>query len=822
MKRILCAILCFAMLLGLCPTTFAVDDINEFVIENGVLVKYTGNGGDVAVPKGVTEIGSQAFSQVRGKSYISSVIIPEGCVKIGDEAFYFAGDLVTSMKVTLPSTLREIGAHAFECAHVTQINFPQGLETIGDEAFSQAWMESVELPSSLRTLGEGAFHGCENLTRVSWAGRTFTQKELEQWFFGTPFYYAGGSGGTTDPEQPDPGEGSISPSDFIIENGVLTRCSAYSAVSITVPEGVTAIGEYAFGQCSKMQQLNLPSTLRAINSWALEGCALRQIDIPDSVTSIGSYAFSDCRYLTRVELPTGLTRLEESTFQNCSSLSQITLPAGLDYIGGYAFRECQQLKNVNLPNSLSEIGAFAFCGTAMSGPLTLPTGLKTLGDNAFADTDLTALTLPEGMDSIGVNLVTGCQALTSITFPKTGKAVEGMRDLLVGEFWGVVDAPNLKELNNIPSTDYAQALQTHLDLIAGLADPSRYLATQSDTITAKAQEITSGLSGDYAKAQAIFQWMTKNITYDYEFFSEQKDSTYLKAEDVLKYRLTVCEGFSALTQALLQSVGIPAVYVSGWVGEAESYWTAFWKDLHAWNMAYVDGRWIIIDSTWGAPGGPGTQGSTLDARYFDPSVYFLASTHSAHSASKPSTGGQPDPDPGKEDPVPSHEFLDVPAGTWYTNAVNWAVSKDITNGTNTAQTEFSPTQDCTHAQILTFLYRAARGAGKAVAADMDKAVAWAREKGMIGTSFDGSEPCTRADAVNYIWQAFGKDSAKASSFTDVPAGASYAKAVDWAVANGITNGTNDAQTQFSPNDICTRGHIVTFLHRAYVPEVRLK
>ena len=104
---------------------------------------------------------------------------------------------------------------------------------------------------------------------------------------------------------------------------------------------------------------------------------------------------------------------------------------------------------------------------------------------------------------------------------------------------------------------------------------------------------------------------------------------------------------------------------------------------------------------------------------------------------------------------------------------------------------------------------------------MDKAVAWAREKGMIDGSFNGKAYCTRADAVSYIWQALGRENAKSSGFTDVPAGAGYAKAVDWAVANGITNGTNAAQTEFSPNQVCDRGTIVTFLHRAYVPEARL-
>ena len=165
-------------------------------------------------------------------------------------------------------------------------------------------------------------------------------------------------------------------------------------------------------------------------------------------------------------------------------------------------------------------------------------------------------------------------------------------------------------------------------------------------------------------------------------------------------------------------------------------------------------------------------------------------------------------------------MADVKVSDFYAAPVAWALEKDLTNGTGNGK--FSPAQACTHAQILTFLYRANRGGGTASAQDMDLAVQWAREKGMIDSSFNGGAFCTRAEAVNYIWQALGRQSAKTGSFTDVPPGAGYARAVDWAVANGVTNGTNAAQTEFSPNKVCDRGTIVTFLHRAYVPSARLK
>lgn len=178
-------------------------------------------------------------------------------------------------------------------------------------------------------------------------------------------------------------------------------------------------------------------------------------------------------------------------------------------------------------------------------------------------------------------------------------------------------------------------------------------------------------------------------------------------------------------------------------------------------------------------------------------------------------------------PAPSApSFTDVP--DWCGNAVNWAVSKGITQGTG--NNEFSTMRTCTHGEILTFLWRAAgqqpakAKAPVTVVSYFQDAVDWAYGEGLIGASFDAMADCTRADAVRYIWQAFGKHSAPASSFSDVPAGADYAPAVNWAVDIGVTAGTagsTDDGTVFSPAKTCTRGEIVTFLHRAYVPEARL-
>ena len=168
-------------------------------------------------------------------------------------------------------------------------------------------------------------------------------------------------------------------------------------------------------------------------------------------------------------------------------------------------------------------------------------------------------------------------------------------------------------------------------------------------------------------------------------------------------------------------------------------------------------------------------------------------------------------------------FTDVAATSPYYDGIEWAVDEGITNGTTA--TTFSPYQNCTRAQIITYLWRAA---GSPEPASMEpaytdvtdtslyffKAVQWASEQGLVeGETFDPYAGCTRAMAVYFMWVAADSPEAAASSFTDVAADADYAAAVNWAVAQGVTLGTGDGST-FSPDTVCQRGQIVTFLYRA--------
>ena len=170
------------------------------------------------------------------------------------------------------------------------------------------------------------------------------------------------------------------------------------------------------------------------------------------------------------------------------------------------------------------------------------------------------------------------------------------------------------------------------------------------------------------------------------------------------------------------------------------------------------------------------------------------------------------------------DFTDVSTDAYYYEAVKWAAKKGITGGIGNGL--FGPNQPCTRAQIVTFLWRAAgspepksMSSFSDVSADSyyAKAVAWAVENGITTGTGDGKfspdATCTRAQSVTFLFRAIGKLVDSKAEFSDVLTNSYYANAVAWAVENGVTNGIGDGL--FGPDNSCTRAQIVTFLYRAY-------
>lgn len=178
-----------------------------------------------------------------------------------------------------------------------------------------------------------------------------------------------------------------------------------------------------------------------------------------------------------------------------------------------------------------------------------------------------------------------------------------------------------------------------------------------------------------------------------------------------------------------------------------------------------------------------------------------------------------------DEPVaPEKLFADVSVDDYYYEAVKWASENGVTGGIG--ENLFGAKLPCTRAQIVTFLWRAAgspepKGMSGFVDVSADayyaKAVAWAVEQGIVSgtsaTTFSPDAVCTRAQSVAFLYRAFGEKVNKAAGFSDVSADAYYADAVAWAVENGVASGIGGGL--FAPDQDCARGQIVAFLYRAY-------
>jgi uncharacterized repeat protein (TIGR02543 family) len=357
----------------------------------------------IVLPSHLTFIGSQAFSGLD----LESITIPEGVTSIGEDAFY--GNNLTS--VTLPSTLTSIGDRAFSWNNLTSVTLPSTLTSIGDSAFSYNGLSSVTLPSTLTSIGDRAFDG-NSLTSFSIGNNE-------------NFAYENNLLMTSDKKTVIAGVGTLT--------------------SVTIPEGVTSIGDRAFSW-NNLTSVTLPSTLTSIGDRAFDGNSLTSVIIPEGVTSIGDSAFS-YNGLTSVTLPSTLTSIGDGAFYE-NDLTSVTLPSTLTSIGDRAFYS-NNLTSVTLPSTLTSIGDRAFywaeitnfsienneyftyennllmtsdkktviAGVGTLTSVTIPEGVTSIGDRAFYNNDLTSVTIPEGVRSIGDSAFYG-NNLTSVTIPE--------------------------------------------------------------------------------------------------------------------------------------------------------------------------------------------------------------------------------------------------------------------------------------------------------------------------------------------------------------------------------------------------------------------
>ena len=288
-------------------------------------------------------------------------------------------------------------------SEITHNNVTHSVTSIGDFAFYDCkGLTSITIPNSVTSIGDYAFYDCKGLT------------------------------------------------------------------SIVIPNGVTSIGNNVFYNCSGLTSIEIPNSVTSIGEYAFADCSgLTSIEIPNSVTSIGNSAFADCSGLTSIEIPNSVTSIGNSAFIFCSELTSITIPNSVTSIGNYTFSSCSGLTSITIPNSVTSIGYDAFKGTAwynnqpegvvyagnvlykykgtmlsntyvvvkdgtlgITGgafsscreltSITIPNSVTSIGEEAFNwCSGLTSIKIPNSVTSIGDGVFSGCSGLTSIEIPNS-------------------------------------------------------------------------------------------------------------------------------------------------------------------------------------------------------------------------------------------------------------------------------------------------------------------------------------------------------------------------------------------------------------------
>ena len=195
------------------------------------------------------------------------------------------------------------------------------------------------------------------------------------------------------------------------------------------PDGdqVTAVEDYGFLWKKSLCSVTLPESLETIGQWAFAECgSLETVLLSEGVTSIGTAAFLECTALSEVRLPEGLTHLGDSAFSSCTSLKRVTVPGSLGMIPQWAFYHCAALEELTLAEGVTSIGYSAFYGCGSLTSLTLPATLHTLSKGAFAQCGgLMSVSVGEGLTTLESLAFDKCVSLVSVTLPASLEILSG-------------------------------------------------------------------------------------------------------------------------------------------------------------------------------------------------------------------------------------------------------------------------------------------------------------------------------------------------------------------------------------------------------------
>ena len=254
--------------------------------------------------------------------------------------------------------------------------------------------------------------------------------------------------------------------------------------SITIPSGVTSIGDSAFSKCYILTSITIPSGVTSIGGSAFSEChSLTSITIPSGVTSIGGSAFYRCSSLTSITIPSSVISIGNNMFHSCYALASVTVLGSITSISRSAFRDCYSLTSITIPSGVTSIGDYAFCSCYSIPSITIPSGVTSIDGSAFYDCrSLTSITIPSGVTIINDSTFSGCSSLTSITIPSGVTSIGGSvfyncDRIKVYDFTNHTSVPTLSNTNafgNIPSSSVIKVPASLVDAWKSATNWSTY------------------------------------------------------------------------------------------------------------------------------------------------------------------------------------------------------------------------------------------------------------------------------------------------------------------------------------------------------------
>ena len=414
----------------------------------------------IIIPNSITSIGDSVFYNC---SNLSSIVIGSGVTSIGIYAFYNCSSLTS---IVIPDSVTSISGSMFaNCINLTSVAIGNGVTSIGNGAFyGCSSLISITIPDSVTSIGESVFNGCSSLKSIAipFVGAsvnpaTTSPSTLFGYLFGTSSY----TGGVSTSQSYSNGSSaqyyipstlkevtisrgailygafkncsnltSITLGDRVASIGYQAFCFCSKLTSITIPDSVTSIGYQAFGYCSKLSSAVIGRGVRSISSNIFSCCpSLKSITVPfvgasvnpttTSSSTLFGYLFGSSSYTGGVSTQQYYSSSYYSSYYIPSSLKEVTVTGGTIFYG--AFQNCSNLTSITLGDGVTSIDSYAFQNCSNITSITIPNSVTSIGSYAFQNcSNLTSVTIGNGVTSIGENVFNGCSSLESITVPFVG------------------------------------------------------------------------------------------------------------------------------------------------------------------------------------------------------------------------------------------------------------------------------------------------------------------------------------------------------------------------------------------------------------------